>query len=117
MEGQNRTLYPIKDAAGQLTGAWVDAEYNLYETSGDAVVKSLCKQEITGKTVQNNVFYSQSEWKIYPTFHIWLRTGTVYRNRHSVERAPDSERKAAGRRLCGRVPRPWPDRGAGRERN
>ena len=77
VEGQNRTLYPIKDAAGQLTGAWVDAEYNLYETSGDAVVKSLCKQEITGKTVQNNVFYSQSEWKIYPTFHIWLRTGTV----------------------------------------
>ena len=53
VEGQNRTLYPIKDAAGQLTGAWVDAEYNLYETSGDAVVKSLCKQEITGKTVQN----------------------------------------------------------------
>lgn len=77
VEGQNRTLYPIRDAAGQLTGAWVDAEYNLYETSGDAVVKSLCKQEITGKTVQNNVFYSQSEWKIYPTFHIWLRTGTV----------------------------------------
>ena len=77
VEGQNRTLYPIKDAAGALTGAWVDAEYNLYETSGNAVVKSLCKQEISGKTVQNNVFYSQSEWKIYPTFHIWLRTGTV----------------------------------------
>ena len=77
VEGQNHTLYPIKDASGQLTGVWVDAEYNLYETSGDAVVKSLCKQEISGKTVQNNVFYSQSEWKIYPTFHIWLRTGNV----------------------------------------
>ena len=77
VEGQNKTLYPIKDADDQLTGAWVDAEYNLYETSGSTVVKSLCSQELSGKTVQNNVFYSQSEWKIYPTFHIWLRTGTV----------------------------------------
>lgn len=77
VEGQNQTLYPIKDAAGALTGAWVDAEYNLYETSGSAVVKSTCRQELSGKTVQNNVFYSQSEWKIYPTFHIWLRTGNV----------------------------------------
>ncbi len=77
VDGQAVTVYPIKEEAGTETGGWVDADYDLYETSGGAIVPSLCRQALSGKTVQNNVFYEQSPWKIYPTFHIWLRTGTV----------------------------------------
>lgn len=75
INGKTYTLRPIKDNTNQETGNWVDAEYNLYQKHGDQWEKSLCKQADTNEMVQNNVFYSQSEWKIFPTFHIWLRTG------------------------------------------
>ena len=77
VDGETVKLFPIKDAGNKETGNWVDAEYNLYTKDGETFAKSMCKQAITGKPVHNNVFYSQSEWKIYPTFHIWLRKATV----------------------------------------
>lgn len=76
VDGAQVELVPIKDKDGALTGSWVDAYFDLYTVADGAASRTVVKQHETGKDIQANVFYSQSEWKAYPTCYIWLVKGT-----------------------------------------
>lgn len=76
IDGARIDLRPIKDKNGALTGSWVDAYFDLYTVADGAASRTVVKQHETGKDIQANVFYSQSEWKAYPTCYIWLVKGT-----------------------------------------
>ena len=77
VEGERARLMPITAADGSQTGMWVDAYYDLYEVRDGLALPSMTVQQGTGEPVQNNVFYSQSEYKAYPTCYLWLVTGQV----------------------------------------
>lgn len=76
-------LYPIVTEADEQTGTWVDAELNVYSWDGVSqnVTQEVCVQQAAeGEAetwVQKNLFYRQSDWKVYPVFYIMLRTGEV----------------------------------------
>lgn len=76
VDGAQVELVPIKDKDGALTGSWVDAYFDLYTVADGAASRTVVKQHESGKDIQANVFYSQSEWKAYPTCYIWLVKGT-----------------------------------------
>ena len=76
IDGARIDLRPIKDKNGALTGSWVDAYFDLYTVADGAASRTVVKQHESGKDIQANVFYSQSEWKAYPTCYIWLVKGT-----------------------------------------
>lgn len=76
VDGAQVELVPIKDKDGALTGSWVDAYFDLYTVADGAASRTVVKQHESGKDIQTNVFYSQSEWKAYPTCYIWLVKGT-----------------------------------------
>ncbi|KAB7791489.1 exo-alpha-sialidase [Bifidobacterium leontopitheci] len=83
VNGVSRTLRPIRQISDNAQqNVWVDAEYNLYDQTGDTFTPQMTKQYKTAVAksdvdIQNNVFYSQAEWKVYPTAYLWLRKGTV----------------------------------------
>lgn len=81
VEGETLNLYPVVQKDGTQTGTWVDAYLNVYEWNGTdtQVSKVMCKQMNSNQEtwVQNNLFYRQSEWKVYPVFYIMTRTATV----------------------------------------
>lgn len=83
VNGRKQRLRPIRAIDGNAEQqVWVDAEYNLYTRSGDAYAPQMTKQYATATAksdvdIQNNVFYSQAEWKVYPTSYIWMRTADV----------------------------------------
>lgn len=76
VNGDQVELTPIKGQDGSLTGSWIDAYYDLYTVEGDIASPVIVKQHESNKDIQANVFYSQSEWKAYPTCYIWLVKGT-----------------------------------------
>lgn len=76
VDGAQVELVPIKDKDGALTGSWVDAYFDLYTVADGTASRTVVKQHESGKDFQANVFYSQSEWKAYPTCYIWLVKGT-----------------------------------------
>ena len=76
VDGAQVELVPIKDKDGALTGSWVDAYFDLYTVADGAASRTVVKQHESGRDIQANVFYSQSEWKAYPTCYIWLVKGT-----------------------------------------
>ncbi|WP_304338437.1 S-layer homology domain-containing protein [Collinsella tanakaei] len=76
VDGAQVELVPIKDKDGALTGSWVDAYFDLYTVADGAAFRTVVKQHESGRDIQANVFYSQSEWKAYPTCYIWLVKGT-----------------------------------------
>lgn len=78
VDGKTVSLRPIKDASDQLTGSWIDAYYDLYTVKDGVASPELVAQGgDTGKTIHNNVFYRQSQYKAYPTCYLWLVTGEV----------------------------------------
>lgn len=76
VDGKRVELTPIKDKDGALTGAWIDAYFDLYTVKDGAAARTVVKQHESNQDIQANVFYSQSEWKAYPTCYIWLVKGT-----------------------------------------
>ena len=76
IEGERVELTPIKDKDGALTGSWIDAYFDLYTVQDNTALPTVVKQHESNRDVQANVFYSQSEWKAYPTCYIWLVKGT-----------------------------------------
>lgn len=78
-DGKSVALHPIKSTEGESTNFWVDEGYFLYEVVDAIAVPQLCLQENANPagTTQNNIFYKQSPWKVFPTFYIGTRTGTV----------------------------------------
>ncbi len=76
IDGARIELRPIKDKDGALTGSWIDAYFDLYTVQDGVASPTVVKQHESNKDVHANVFYSQSEWKAYPTCYIWLVKGT-----------------------------------------
>lgn len=76
VDGAQVELVPIKDKDGALTGSWVDAYFDLYTVADGAASRTVVKQHESDRDIQANVFYSQSEWKAYPTCYILLVKGT-----------------------------------------
>lgn len=76
IDGRSVALRPIKNDDGERTGYAIDAGYNLWELGAQGVRPSTTKQYESGKTIQNNVMYAQSEFKAYPTCYVWMLTGT-----------------------------------------
>lgn len=94
---KDRTLSPIVDRTTKAEqGVWVDAEFNLYVRAGGAsgaegssdaagTYLPLATDQYTNGAgarsqdvdVQQNLFYAQSQWKVYPTNYLGVRSGTV----------------------------------------
>lgn len=78
-DGKGTRLFPIKEKGTEIfQDAYIDAEFNLYDQSKAPV---MCRQydgdkNLTQEQVHCNVFYAQSEWKVFPSWHLWLRTST-----------------------------------------
>ena len=94
VDGTERRLSPIRAKAGDTDqGFYMDAEFNLYEKTaaadGAVTYKPVEVDQYdngTGKTtsgtkVQGNIFYAQSEWKVYPTSYLGMRKGRVEGNK------------------------------------
>ncbi len=79
-EGTDVTLYPICSADGTVSDTWVDAWLNVYEKSTeDGTFTKLYVAQLgnSSKRVQKNLFYQNSEWKVYPVFYIMYRSAQV----------------------------------------
>ena len=78
-DGQSVGLYPIRDRAnGMETGYYVDIFMDLWYDYEDGGMKPvLCRQTDSTHYVQNNIFYMQSEWKVFCTFYIMVRSAEV----------------------------------------
>ena len=79
-QGQEITLYPICSQDDSVTDTWVDAWLNVYVKSADS--DTFTKPYVTqlgnsSKRVQKNLFFQNSEWKVYPVFYIMHRTAQV----------------------------------------
>ena len=76
---QGKTLRAIVNVADrtQATGYYVDAFMDLYCDGDNGVERVMCDQQGSDKLVQCNLFYKQSEWKVYPTGYLMLRSATV----------------------------------------
>lgn len=59
----------LKISDSSDTGYSVDAEYNLYKDGAPA----LMKQEETGKTINQNVFYIGADFTLFKTMHLRMR--------------------------------------------
>lgn len=77
--GQAVILYPICSQDGTATDTWVDAFLNVYEqTDADTFAKVYVSQlGNSANRVQKNLFFQNSEWKVYPVFYIMHRSAQV----------------------------------------
>lgn len=74
--GQIIKLWPIT-ADEDATETYVDAWYNTYTVNGNTVEAHVTQQFGSDELIQNNIFYFQSEWKIYPVSYLLHRNGQV----------------------------------------
>ena len=79
VNGEAVTLYPIESSTGatDCAGVYVDAFYNIYHVDGNAVEREMVLQHGSDKTVQDNLFFRQSEWRVFPTCFLMLRSAEV----------------------------------------
>ncbi|MCM1440681.1 MAG: GDSL-type esterase/lipase family protein, partial [Roseburia sp.] len=72
-------LWPICANDGDwATGYYVDAFFNTYYDYGEEGFKPVVTIQREGtELIHNNIFYTQSEWKAYPTAFIMVRKATV----------------------------------------
>ncbi len=79
VNGETVTLYPIESSAGatDCNGLYVDAFYNIYHVDANAVEREMVLQYGSDKIVQNNLFFRQSEWRVFPTCFLMLRSAEV----------------------------------------
>ena len=76
--GEDVTLYPICAYVDDSeSGYFVDAFLNLYYTYDTGVEPVYCVQLGSTAAVQSNLFYRNSQWKVYPVFYIMHRSATV----------------------------------------
>lgn len=71
-----RAIVSVADRS-QTTGYYVDAFMDLYQDGDNGVERVMCDQVGSDKLVQCNLFYKQSEWKVYPCGYLMLRSATV----------------------------------------
>lgn len=78
-DGKSIGLYPIcARSGGAETGYYVDAFLDLWYDYEDGGMKPvLCRQKDSSHYIQSNVFYMQSEWKVFCTFYIMARSAQV----------------------------------------
>lgn len=79
VNGAAVTLYPIESSTGatDCDGLYVDAFYNIYHVNGDTVEREMVVQHGSDKIVQDNLFFRQSEWRVFPTCYLMLRSAEV----------------------------------------
>lgn len=78
--GKNVILYPICSQDGTVTDTWVDAFLNVYvksEEDGTFTKPYVTQLGNSANRVQKNLFFQNSEWKVYPVFYIMHRTAQV----------------------------------------
>ena len=92
VDGADRRLSPIRAKADDADqGFYVDAEFNLYQATTADGATTYTPVEVdqydngtgtttSGAKVQANIFYAQSEWKVYPTSYLGMRKGRVQGN-------------------------------------
>lgn len=78
-EGKDVVLYPICGQDNAATDTWVDASLNVYvQSAPDTFTKVYVEQlNNTSNRVQKNLFFQNSEWKVYPVFYIMHRSAQV----------------------------------------
>lgn len=82
-DGKNVVLYPICSQNGTATDTWVDAYLNVYQKSAQNNTFTKVYVEQLGNRynlVQKNLFFQNSEWKVYPVFYIMHRTAQITDN-------------------------------------
>lgn len=79
VNGETVTLYPIESSTGatDCDGLYVDAFYNIYHVNGNTVQREMVAQYGSDKIVQDNLFFRQSEWRVFPTCFLMLRSAEV----------------------------------------
>lgn len=79
VNGAAVTLYPIESSTGatDCNGLYVDAFYNIYHVNGDTVEREMVLQHGSDKIVQDNLFFRQSEWRVFPTCYLMFRSAEV----------------------------------------
>lgn len=78
--GKDVILYPICSQDGTVTDTWVDAFLNVYvksEEDGTFTKPYVTQLGNSANRVQKNLFFQNSEWKVYPVFYIMHRTAQV----------------------------------------
>ena len=78
--GNDVILYPICSQDGTATDTWVDAYLNVYvksEEDGTFTKPYVTQLGNSANRVQKNLFFQNSEWKVYPVFYIMHRTAQV----------------------------------------
>lgn len=78
--GKDVILYPICSRDGTVTDTWVDAFLNVYvksEEDGTFTKPYVTQLGNSANRVQKNLFFQNSEWKVYPVFYIMHRTAQV----------------------------------------
>lgn len=78
--GKDVILYPICSQDGTATDTWVDAYLNVYvksEEDGTFTKPYVAQLGNSANRVQKNLFFQNSEWKVYPVFYIMHRTAQV----------------------------------------
>ena len=78
--GVSVTLWPIRAAADDAdTGYYADAFFNTYYDygTGGGFRPVLARQHESDCYIHNNLFYTQSDWKVFPTAFIMLRSAEV----------------------------------------
>ena len=78
--GKDVILYPICSQDGTATDTWVDAYLNVYvksEEDGTFTKPYVTQLGNSANRVQKNLFFQNSEWKVYPVFYIMHRTAQV----------------------------------------
>lgn len=79
VNGETVTLYAIESSTGatDCDGLYVDAFYNIYHVDGDTVQREMVAQYGSDKIVQDNLFFRQSEWRVFPTCFLMFRSAEV----------------------------------------
>ena len=78
--GKDVILYPICSQDGTVTDTWVDAFLNVYvksEEDGTFTKPYVTQLGNSANRVQKNLFFQNSEWKVYPVFYIMHRSAQV----------------------------------------
>lgn len=79
VDGKTVKLWPIcANEDDHETGYYVDAFFNTYYDHDEGGMQTvLTLQRSSTKVIHNNIFYTESEWKVFPTAFIMARKATV----------------------------------------
>ncbi len=76
--GRTMRVHPICEiTCGAMTEIWVDSWLNIYKEVKGSLIPLYCQQVNGVGEIHANLFYLNSEWKVYPTEFTLYRTAVI----------------------------------------